>query len=130
MDNSAASYAPSGSVAPVEGCWPLSNSHSTPLLRVGVLGLISSLAILGLEVGGAAAAPSVPTPASPGAIAPAGNVIVLLRDQHTDLTITRSTTSARVEANRRSDRKSTRLNSSHVEISYAVFCLKKKKKKA
>src|SRR5437870_13317087 len=29
---------------------------------------------------------------------------------------------------RRRDRKSTRLNSSHVAISYAVFCLKKKKK--
>src|SRR5690606_40134068 len=28
------------------------------------------------------------------------------------------------------DRKSTRLNSSHVKISYAVFCLKKKKKYA
>src|SRR6267378_3319652 len=28
------------------------------------------------------------------------------------------------------DRKSTRLNSSHVEISYAVFCLKKKNHKA
>src|SRR5690606_41296688 len=28
------------------------------------------------------------------------------------------------------DRKSTRLNSSHVKISYAVFCLKKKKKPA
>src|SRR5690606_39867330 len=27
------------------------------------------------------------------------------------------------------DRKSTRLNSSHVKISYAVFCLKKKKEK-
>src|SRR5690606_41605412 len=27
------------------------------------------------------------------------------------------------------DRKSTRLNSSHVKISYAVFCLKKKKKR-
>ena len=27
------------------------------------------------------------------------------------------------------DRKSTRLNSSHYQISYAVFCLKKKKKK-
>src|SRR5690606_41255568 len=27
------------------------------------------------------------------------------------------------------DRESTRLNSSHVKISYAVFCLKKKKKK-
>src|SRR2546422_7488187 len=30
---------------------------------------------------------------------------------------------------RRRDRKSTRLNSSHGYISYAVFCLKKKKKK-
>src|SRR5437870_11498729 len=31
------------------------------------------------------------------------------------------------EHERGSDRKSTRLNSSHVAISYAVFCLKKKK---
>src|SRR5690349_22193674 len=31
-------------------------------------------------------------------------------------------------ADRTADRKSTRLNSSHVEISYAVFCLKKKTK--
>src|SRR5258707_5205915 len=30
---------------------------------------------------------------------------------------------------RAGDRKSTRLNSSHANISYAVFCLKKKKKK-
>src|SRR3989442_3259792 len=30
---------------------------------------------------------------------------------------------------REGDRKSTRLNSSHVRISYAVFCLKKKKKR-
>src|SRR2546430_5934093 len=29
---------------------------------------------------------------------------------------------------RRADRKSTRLNSSHSQISYAVFCLKKKKR--
>src|SRR5438067_8912273 len=38
----------------------------------------------------------------------------------------------RTNRNRRcrlQDRKSTRLNSSHVSISYAVFCLKKKKKK-
>src|SRR3989442_9118011 len=34
---------------------------------------------------------------------------------------------ARADAARQ-DRKSTRLNSSHVRISYAVFCLKKKKK--
>src|SRR6267378_7319518 len=34
-----------------------------------------------------------------------------------------------VEAHGGGDRKSTRLNSSHVESSYAVFCLKKKKKR-
>src|SRR5690242_4195867 len=33
-----------------------------------------------------------------------------------------------IQANRIQDRKSTRLNSSHMSISYAVFCLKKKKK--
>src|SRR5690554_7394213 len=33
------------------------------------------------------------------------------------------------DESKREDRKSTRLNSSHVRISYAVFCLKKKKKK-
>src|SRR5256885_7130903 len=34
-----------------------------------------------------------------------------------------------IEANPVPDRKSTRLNSSHLVISYAVFCLKKKKTK-
>src|SRR5207253_6417605 len=38
-------------------------------------------------------------------------------------------TAAYVQADFKGDRKSTRLNSSHVAISYAVFCLKKKKKK-
>src|SRR2546426_1447693 len=45
----------------------------------------------------------------------------------------RQTSSARDQAIQcvcgESDRKSTRLNSSHLVISYAVFCLKKKKKK-
>src|SRR5438045_4779427 len=36
---------------------------------------------------------------------------------------------ARRDRGRKLDRKSTRLNSSHLGISYAVFCLKKKKKK-
>src|SRR5690606_41706793 len=36
---------------------------------------------------------------------------------------------ARRRAGRIGDRKSTRLNSSHVKISYAVFCLKKKKRR-
>src|SRR5207244_12070950 len=35
-----------------------------------------------------------------------------------------------MELNQQVDRKSTRLNSSHQIISYAVFCLKKKKKRA
>src|SRR5256885_13157680 len=34
----------------------------------------------------------------------------------------------RPHAGRQQDRKSTRLNSSHLVISYAVFCLKKKKR--
>src|SRR5690625_6893837 len=37
---------------------------------------------------------------------------------------------ARRERSRWEDRKSTRLNSSHVAISYAVFCLKKKIKQS
>src|SRR5690349_24289293 len=39
----------------------------------------------------------------------------------------RSAARERAEPRSGEDRKSTRLNSSHVEISYAVFCLKKKK---
>src|SRR2546430_9123450 len=40
----------------------------------------------------------------------------------------RKSTGQSVFAAHRRDRKSTRLNSSHSQISYAVFCLKKKKK--
>src|SRR3712207_7055743 len=36
---------------------------------------------------------------------------------------------AKAQRRKEKDRKSTRLNSSHANISYAVFCLKKKKKK-
>src|SRR2546430_5225085 len=36
----------------------------------------------------------------------------------------------RASVRRPADRKSTRLNSSHSQISYAVFCLKKKKKQS
>src|ERR1022692_3022779 len=39
----------------------------------------------------------------------------------------RRTVPGRPQAARAADRKSTRLNSSHLVISYAVFCLKKKK---
>src|SRR5690348_17767791 len=40
----------------------------------------------------------------------------------------KSSSSKMTLVSRTSDRKSTRLNSSHPSISYAVFCLKKKKK--
>src|SRR6266498_5324859 len=40
----------------------------------------------------------------------------------------RCSSTVKPECRRSTDRKSTRLNSSHVRISYAVFCLKKKKK--
>src|SRR6266496_5479025 len=45
------------------------------------------------------------------------------------MTLSRPPRSSLVRHRHPEDRKSTRLNSSHVEISYAVFCLKKKKKK-
>src|SRR2546421_1362066 len=41
--------------------------------------------------------------------------------------MTTPTGAVRARAARHTDRKSTRLNSSHDQISYAVFCLKKKK---
>src|SRR5256886_6766367 len=44
------------------------------------------------------------------------------------LAINTSTREKSLPAMSRRDRKSTRLNSSHSQISYAVFCLKKKKK--
>src|SRR6266480_7319855 len=44
-------------------------------------------------------------------------------------TVTHARETARSRRPRTRDRKSTRLNSSHMSISYAVFCLKKKKSK-
>src|SRR5207302_8677558 len=61
----------------------------------------------------------------------------LRRQAHSDVIIRHLTDLSRFDKivqavkwkeNVRIDRKSTRLNSSHVKISYAVFCLKKKKK--
>src|SRR5947207_7451136 len=46
----------------------------------------------------------------------------------TSSTCTSSVVALRTRRRTRPDRKSTRLNSSHTVISYAVFCLKKKKK--
>src|SRR3712207_8785413 len=49
-------------------------------------------------------------------------------EQDHDLPVVPAAEAGRVPEVQREDRKSTRLNSSHANISYAVFCLKKKKK--
>src|SRR5262245_62423100 len=53
----------------------------------------------------------------------------LFRPRRPSRTTSRSCSGRTRPCPRRRDRKSTRLNSSHLGISYAVFCLKKKKKK-
>src|SRR5256885_4032020 len=50
----------------------------------------------------------------------------MLEQEHIDV-IALDTDPERVRGAEAADRKSTRLNSSHLVISYAVFCLKKKK---
>src|SRR3712207_8049692 len=55
-------------------------------------------------------------------------VLVPGKDEHPDIaTVERAAAEVLVAVVRSVDRKSTRLNSSHANISYAVFCLKKKK---
>src|SRR3712207_7206897 len=58
--------------------------------------------------------PDEPAEVLDGPLLPAGHAVAVVQEQDQ---CRRS----------RSDRKSTRLNSSHANISYAVFCLKKKK---
>src|SRR3712207_9536711 len=48
--------------------------------------------------------------------------------RQSDLMIVAGTVTEKMASTSAKDRKSTRLNSSHANISYAVFCLKKKKK--
>src|SRR2546427_9550304 len=52
---------------------------------------------------------------------------VLVLDKPAGVVVHPGAGHARGPGARRRDRKSTRLNSSHSQISYAVFCLKKKK---
>src|SRR5690606_41986998 len=55
------------------------------------------------------------------------SVVMRLARQDTKITRKTAITSPKGSMAKPKDRKSTRLNSSHVKISYAVFCLKKKK---
>src|SRR3989440_9127552 len=60
-----------------------------------------------------------------GALKLVGDKYALTERQR--LAISRAACSDQSKTHRARDRKSTRLNSSHDQISYAVFCLKKKK---
>src|SRR3712207_8626833 len=80
----------------------------TTLFRSGeLIGRVAEQSVFGLQLGDARL--------RPGQIVPRGG----------DLTVDVGQRRPGV----RGDRKSTRLNSSHANISYAVFCLKKKKKR-
>src|SRR2546427_1370034 len=57
-----------------------------------------------------------------------GLVVVVIRDEELDGALREERLELAVELGGQGDRKSTRLNSSHSQISYAVFCLKKKKR--
>src|SRR5216683_594463 len=59
----------------------------------------------------------------------AGSAAALVRRVHHSSTPPIAGPAERAALVEAADRKSTRLNSSHDQISYAVFCLKKKKKK-
>src|SRR5690554_5562391 len=54
---------------------------------------------------------------------------MLIKDPECEAVVMIGEIGGQLEVDAARDRKSTRLNSSHVRISYAVFCLKKKKKK-
>src|SRR5438309_9139554 len=58
---------------------------------------------------------------------PLGMIVALMKDRRGDIRLSLPV-GGRLSDPRTGDRKSTRLNSSHSSISYAVFCLKKKKK--
>src|SRR5437764_10817163 len=85
------------------GAWPLG-------LFVGLLGKYSCTGCLGRDIGAVAV----------GSVRSAGSTARPCR---------LGWCVAELPADRTLDRKSTRLNSSHRCISYAVFCLKKKKKR-
>src|SRR5690625_6745419 len=86
---------------------------NTVTYDIYTLSLHDALPIFDLEVNAAKAVKADQTLSSPEKILK----IIMGQNQH----------ELRKEKMIEEDRKSTRLNSSHVAISYAVFCLKKKK---
>src|SRR3712207_8264602 len=92
--------------------------NDTATTEIYTLSLHDALPICRVTSTNATSASSASQSSSTVAVAISASVVAEL---------TSATISARRDAStRRRDRKSTRLNSSHANISYAVFCLKKK----
>src|SRR2546427_3202854 len=96
------------------------------ILRTSSISLAESLR-LALEVEGISA---FVTNANLGGLPPAAITVAVVDDADYDqgLVVLNDLQRPKFNGPPTQDRKSTRLNSSHSQISYAVFCLKKKKK--
>src|SRR5699024_11514733 len=86
---------------------------------------VCSSDLLRPDLPGGSAHPAVPGGASPPPREPRGVPRPLRRHRRA---VVPHRSAGRLRAPPLPDRKSTRLNSSHVSISYAVFCLKKKRR--
>src|SRR5690606_41939122 len=98
---------------PPPALYPLSLHDALPILALHSLEGAPTWHLVGMEVNGHASDPRVSSP-----IIAVDNVMRTCATRGGDVYHLKGESSI--------DRKSTRLNSSHVKISYAVFCLKKK----
>src|SRR5690606_41144251 len=102
---------------------------SQPLLLLfGLLGAGAAIGHLKVRGVGLGAAAVLFLALGVGALGAANGVEVHVPEAFGVLGLTLFTFTVGIVSGASLDRKSTRLNSSHVKISYAVFCLKKKKK--
>src|SRR5690606_40620566 len=106
------------------GMLPPQTSQQLSPVGVGDIRLLAKVRLMKEEEHGFSVAlqPILTLPTG-GALGGLGGVSVM-----PELLLSRKLGAVRLASNVGVDRKSTRLNSSHVKISYAVFCLKKKKK--
>src|SRR5207249_9485634 len=103
--------------------------HPPPTTPTSTLSLHDALPICGRR---AAVRPAQPLERlsrrqGAGGLDPAAHAGILRRSRHRPAAARRGERDRSARAENHADRKSTRLISSHVSISYAVFCLKKKK---
>src|SRR5207244_13307453 len=99
---------------------------SLPTSVPSPLSLHDALPISSVETADSAAKPVEKLPMPPPSTRPPVKIAAGEESKAMPASLIAKTETARSEV--KSDRKSTRLNSSHQIISYAVFCLKKKKK--